>query len=563
MLNRPRSSFPTTRRIRASKFSARSSGGMSRVPIAAWNVRLSRLRTRTVFRIAVIRFVGSAVGGTGRGIFPRGPRTTPSRFPITGINGASATKKSPDCARARAFLLSVAYSSISCGWMTKSATFLAFRASSPEANTQMRIGLPRPFGRTTSSSTRFFGTDKSISRRFTASSTDSLNCRGFAASRSFRMVSTECLSATEHRHLQSARPIQPPAKGRRRKGVGLIRFLGPNQKAALAVRRFAFQSDRRQSGIVVARCSWHQSAPGESPHQGFRNDELGRAPGIDVLADPEIACNTGEHVGLVPGEIRAAGEELDPVVGREFCRLVQGRSARQCHPRVGRLDEGSINSESPEDIDPRANGPRDFNSRHANLAVGHQRVDVSNGKLGARLEHGKIYGISLRDLLRVQVPAVIPRVEGRPLLRCGRDPNRPDVRSHRESDSLREDRDAVLDRDHLGPRSVDFVAQDTVTGDDRLETPLGHTDTPNLDSNDIPRTGSDHPDRSGGPVDSVHVQLIEGVLLRPNLTPTRILTHELDGLSRSDLCDRSQIGSEGVRDAVLERNPPHRSRLTR
>ena len=122
------------------------------------------------------------------------------------------------------------------------------------------------------------------------------------------MVSTECLSATEHRHLQYPRPIQPPAKGRRRKGVGLIRFLGPNQKAAVAVRGFAFQSYKRQSGIVSARCSWHKSTPREAPHQGFWNDKLGRPPGIDVLANPEIACNAGEHIGLVPGVIRSAGE---------------------------------------------------------------------------------------------------------------------------------------------------------------------------------------------------------------------------------------------------------------
>src|SRR2546430_1844430 len=110
MLKRPRSSLPTTRRMRASRFSARSSGGMSRVPMAAWNVRLSRLRTRTVFRNELMRFVGSAVGGTGRGILPRGPRTTPRRFPITGMRGASAMKKSYDVARALAFRLSLAYS---------------------------------------------------------------------------------------------------------------------------------------------------------------------------------------------------------------------------------------------------------------------------------------------------------------------------------------------------------------------------------------------------------------------------------------------------------------------
>src|SRR5207247_980191 len=142
-----------------------------------------------------------------------------------GMRGALAMKKSQACARSRAFRLFVAYSSISCGWITRSATFLAFRANSPEAKTQMRIDFPRPLGRTTSSSTRFLGTERSTSRRFTASSTDSLNLRGFAASRSFLTVSTECLSATEHRHLQCERPMQPPAKGRRRKGVDLIRFL--------------------------------------------------------------------------------------------------------------------------------------------------------------------------------------------------------------------------------------------------------------------------------------------------------------------------------------------------
>src|SRR5213594_3452218 len=110
MLKRPRSSLPTTRRMRASRFSARSSGGMSRVPMAAWNVRLSRLRTRTVFRNELMKFVGSAVGGTGRGILPRGPRTTPRRFPITGMRGASAMKKSYDVARALAFRLTLAYS---------------------------------------------------------------------------------------------------------------------------------------------------------------------------------------------------------------------------------------------------------------------------------------------------------------------------------------------------------------------------------------------------------------------------------------------------------------------
>src|SRR3989442_1191200 len=275
MLNRPRSSLPTTRRIRAARLSARSSGGMSRVPIAAWKVRLSRLRTRTVLRIELIRFVGSAVGGSGRGILPRGPRTTPSRFPITGISGASAMKKSYAAARARAFRLSLAYSSISCGWMTRSATARAFRASSPEANTQTRIGLPRPFGRTTSSSTRFFGTDRSTSRRFTATSTDSLNSRGFAASRSFLIVSTECLSAKGNRLLQFARPTEPPARGRRRKSVALIRLCGPRALHGSCGRSAADEAQQTRGDDLVAAAEVVGGLKESSPSKG-------RAPETDV-----------------------------------------------------------------------------------------------------------------------------------------------------------------------------------------------------------------------------------------------------------------------------------------
>src|SRR3989449_3351819 len=180
-------------------------------------------------------------------------------------------KKSYAAARARAFRLSLAYSSISCGWMTRSATARAFRASSPEANTQTRIGLPRPFGRTTSSSTRFFGTDRSTSRRFTATSTDSLNSRGFAASRSFLIVSTECLSAKGNRLLQCARPTEPPARGRRRKSVALIRLCGPRALHGSCGRSAADEAlpPHRGSFAVRARDHLNYQRPADNARNAF------------------------------------------------------------------------------------------------------------------------------------------------------------------------------------------------------------------------------------------------------------------------------------------------------
>src|SRR3972149_4974977 len=78
MLNSPRSSFVTSRLIRKSRFSARSSGVIVRTPMGAWKVRLSFERRRTVDRMFRMIEVGSAPGGTGRGILPRGPSTAPS-----------------------------------------------------------------------------------------------------------------------------------------------------------------------------------------------------------------------------------------------------------------------------------------------------------------------------------------------------------------------------------------------------------------------------------------------------------------------------------------------------
>src|SRR5207249_4633305 len=350
MLNRPRSSFPTSRRMTASRFSARSSRGMSRVPNAAWRVGLSRLRTRTVFRIAVMRFVGSAVGGTGRGILPRGPRTTPRRFPITGMRGASAMKKSQACARPRAFRLLVAYSSISCGWITRSATFLAFRANSPEAKKERGPN-------------KVSGGDQSPRVR--------------------------------------------------------VAFISPRRGRSLRGR-----STPRHLGRWKAR------------DELLWNDEFRRPPRVDVLADPEVARDAREHVRLVPGKLRTAGEEGDPIVRGELRRLIQGRSACHCQPSFRRFDNRPMQSVSPQDIGLYTDGPRDLNAGDANLPVGHERMEVAHRQLSARLKHRQVDRIPFRDLLRVQVAAVVARVERRPLLGCGCDSDRADVRPDRKPNAF-------------------------------------------------------------------------------------------------------------------------------
>src|SRR5207247_141488 len=272
----------------------------------------------------------------------------------------------------------------------------------------------------------------------------------------------------KHRHLQSARLIQPPAKGRRRKGVGLIRFLGPNQKAALAVRRFAFQSYRRQSGLVA------HNVRGTSQLRGSRR--------IKDFGTTSLAVRQGSTSWL----IRRSHAMLASMYAS-----CQGRSA----PRESSWTPSWVASFAAS-------------SRVGALANAIHESDVSTS------------GRFIRSPRRTSTYArMVP--------------------------------------------AIPISAKDTVHRQHLLETPLGHTDIPTPDANDRPRTSSDHPDGSGGAIHLVHVQLIKRVLLRPNLTPTRILTHELDGLSRSDRCDRSQIGSEGVRDAGMERNSSHRSRPIR
>jgi len=56
------------------------------------------------------------------------------------------------------------------------------------------------------------------------------------------------------------------------------------------------------------------------------------------------------------------------------------------------------------------------------------------------------------------------------------------------------------------PCLADFIVQDPVAGGDGLEPLLAHTDVPNPDSSTSPGA-TQSPDRSGRPLDLVHVQL--------------------------------------------------------
>ena len=96
IFNFPRSSLPSNRFMIASIFSAMCSVFISSCPTVAWMVFDVLDRTFTVFRRFFATPEISIVGGTGFGIFPRGPRMIPSVLPMVGISGASAMKIGAD-----------------------------------------------------------------------------------------------------------------------------------------------------------------------------------------------------------------------------------------------------------------------------------------------------------------------------------------------------------------------------------------------------------------------------------------------------------------------------------
>src|SRR3972149_6137300 len=111
------------------------------------------------------------------------------------MSGASAMKKSYSSAIWRAFRLFPARSSIWSGVTMRAAASFALKASWPLAKMHTLIGFPRPFGRTTSSSRRFFATERSTSFRLMATSTDSGNFRSGAESTAFLIASIVFASA--------------------------------------------------------------------------------------------------------------------------------------------------------------------------------------------------------------------------------------------------------------------------------------------------------------------------------------------------------------------------------
>ena len=126
---------------------------------------------------------GSRVGGTGLGIFPRGPSTTPSQRPTSPMCGTSDRKKSKEFAIFLAFPLLPPSSSICSGEITWIPAAFAFCAASWLANIATFNSFPLPPGRRTSSLIRLLGFFKSTSLIVNDISTDSTNLRSGALAR--------------------------------------------------------------------------------------------------------------------------------------------------------------------------------------------------------------------------------------------------------------------------------------------------------------------------------------------------------------------------------------------
>ena len=83
----------------ATMLSAISASGSFLSPTLAHTPSEPLLLTRTAPLILLIMASIWAFGGTGVGIFPRGPRYWPRTLPILGIRAVSAKKKSYSLAR--------------------------------------------------------------------------------------------------------------------------------------------------------------------------------------------------------------------------------------------------------------------------------------------------------------------------------------------------------------------------------------------------------------------------------------------------------------------------------
>ena len=179
-------------------------------PTIVWNVILSRLRMIAVLLSPSAIMPGSTLGGTGRGILPRGPRTIPRNLPIVAICGTSDKKKSCFRANFLAFCRSPPKSSILFGSMTMIPAAFALVAISASANIAMLIFLPRPCGRRTFSSILFVGFFKSTSLMVNAISMLSTNFRSGASPSAFFTASVICSSIFYHPCGQRGFPLPQP-----------------------------------------------------------------------------------------------------------------------------------------------------------------------------------------------------------------------------------------------------------------------------------------------------------------------------------------------------------------
>ena len=130
---------------------------ISSVPTLHCAFNWVRMRTWTVRRRLSISVSIGAVGGTGVGIVPLGPRMGPRARPIKGISVVSARKKSKPRTRFRACLRSVVNPSTTSRPNTWAPASWARKAKSPVAKTAILVLCDGGWGSSTSSLNRFSG----------------------------------------------------------------------------------------------------------------------------------------------------------------------------------------------------------------------------------------------------------------------------------------------------------------------------------------------------------------------------------------------------------------------
>ena len=263
--------------------------------------------------------------------------------------------------------------------------------------------------------------------------------------------------------------------------------------------------------------------------------------GVDDLTDHELSGHVQQHAGVILCQTQLFRQKVEHLPRSLDGRLVQRVAVRDGDPLAVVFDHGEGQSCLRDNVDGERRPAFDLQSAVADLAVGHDRVEVSGRKKGAGHEDRQIQRSAFFDAVAVHVAAVIHGGHGGDRFACRSHTDDADHGTDGHLNAFVIDH-AVLHAQPVDDRFFEDTCQRAARRTDVQDADRAEFDLVDVDLQHVARHGSVDIDRTGCRIADAAVHVRKRIAFGQQATVIAVERLETYGLAGCDVrCGR--VGS--------------------